>query len=253
VTQAADLILAAQQRCDRVNASTITPQEWLSYFNSTAGQLYALLTSTYDDYNVTRFIFTLAGGDPGNSITVGANTSDKTVNNFDKLRGLWRQVSAAGGQVLWSPVMRVNSYMESAMYSTPALNPVLGNLLVTYQLIGNVLEVLPSQSCAGQYRLAYVPCFTKLVTTDQTIDGTWMSTNGIEEFIVLGMAWKALVKEESIESANVIRQEQEMLAQTIMKQFATRDDSQPGRIVDVKRVRDNWGMGGGWGEGIGPY
>jgi hypothetical protein len=251
-TAVSDIILAAQQRCDRVNASTITPQEWLSYLNSEAARLWAILTSAYEDYGLNRFQFTLPGA-ATNSIQVGANTINKDVNDFAKLRGVWRQISASGGFPQWAPVLRVNSYMESSLYSTPALNPILGNLIVAYQLLGSTLEILPIQSASGTYLLAYTPCFTKFTQTTEVIDGTWISMNGIEEYIVLGMAWKALVKEESTESANIIKQEQSMLEKIIMMQIAPRDDAQPGRIQDTKRVRGSFGIGGNWGGGLGPY
>lgn len=245
MTALSDLRLAAQQRADRVNASTITTAEWNAMINASAAALYRALTSTYEDYNVTSYDFTLAGGVGGNSITLGYGTS---VPAFDKLRGLWKQLGVVGSGPFWGPLLKLNSFNERNIYAAPPINPIYGNLSVYYSLMGSTLEVLPPDSSAGTYRLWYVPVFTKLVNDTDVIDGMWLATNGCDEWIVVDVARKALLKEESLDTAAMLAQECESLKATILKELSPRDDNSPGKIADMKRLRANWGYAG-WGSG----
>lgn len=248
MTQLSDLRLAAQQRCDRVNATTITTAEWNSYINYSAAALYRKLTSTYEDYNVASYQFTLAGGVGGNTLTVGAGSA---VPAFDKLRKLTRQVAPIGTDQTFAPVLRADSFMEFDLYTSPALNPLYGNVQVKYWMYGTTIEVRPASSAGATYVLWYVPIYTKLVLDTDTIDGSWLATSGVDEWIIIDAARKALIKEESLDTAALLLQERDALTATILKELQPRDDHQPGRIADVKRMRAAWGFGdgrfGGWG------
>lgn len=243
-TTLADLRLAAQQRCDRVNGP-MTTQEWNSYVNGSLGALYRLLTSTYDDYNVQAYSFTLAGGDGGNTLAVGFGS---TVPLFDKIRSLSRVVSSTAGTMSaqYVPVIRADSFLDFDALSAPTMSSYYGTAIgVKYMLYGTMLEIRPAASSAASYLMRYVPVFVKLVEDADTIDGTWMATSGIEEFVVLDSAAKALIKEESLDSANLILQQCAILKTEILGQFAQRDDNQPGRIQDTKSARRG-GYGGRW-------
>lgn len=251
MTTLADLRAAAQSQADRVNGPS-TPTEWAQWINSSAAELYGKLTSLFDDYNVQTYNFTLVNGEPaypggpGNALQVGAGTA---VSDFDKLRKLSVQVGTNGGAVVFTPVTRCNSLLERDNYTAPALNPYYGNIASAYLFYGNIIEVLPPQSAAGTYRLWYVPRYKPLVQDQDTIDGTWMATNGIDEYIVLGAAIKQLIKEESLDTASALKSLQSEIGARIEKEFAPRDDNQPGKIVDSKRLRNTWGFPGGGGPG----
>lgn len=241
MTQLSDLILAAQQRADRVNAATITTPEWTSYVNASAAGLYRVLGQTYEDYNVQQYAFTLAGGQGQNTLQVGTGSA---VPQFDKLRHVSRVVIPPGNlganAATYAPVLRADSPMEFDQLSAPVLMPYYGGLTqrVKYWLWGNTLEIRPASSAGASYVLWYIPSYQKLVNQTDTIDGTWMATNGIDEYIVVDAAVKALVKEESLDTAQLLMQDRERIKTEILAQFAQRDDGQPGRIVDVKQARD---------------
>jgi hypothetical protein len=241
MTQLSDLRLAAQQRCDRVNASTITTAEWNGYVNASAARLYRALTGLYEDYNVSQYPFVLAGGAGGNTLPIGNGTG---VPAFDKLRHISRIVIPAGQlggvEATYAPVLRADSPMEFDQLSAPVLMPYYGGLTqrVKYWLYGQTIEIRPAASAGASYVLWYIPSYTKLVNDSDTIDSTWMATNGIDEYVVVDAAIKALVKEES--DATLLVQEREAMRAEIMQQFAQRDDGQPGRIVDVKLARDSF-------------
>lgn len=247
MTSLADLVLAAQERCDRVNGP-MTHDEWVRLVNGSAGALYRLLVSTYDDYNLSTYAFTLAGGVGGNILQVGAGSG---VPSFDKLRHISRVVSPVGGgsSASYAPVLRADSLMEFDQLSVAGLVPYFGNLTqrVKYFLYGATIEIRPAASAAGSYLLYFVPAFQQLVADTDTIDGTWMATSGIDEYIVLDAAAKAMVKEESLDTAQMLMADRERVKVEILQQFAQRDDNQPGRIQDVKGARTGaWSGFGGW-------
>lgn len=241
--QLSDLRLAAQQRSDRVNATTITTAEWNSYINASAAALYRIIGQTYEDYNVQQYAFTLAGGQGGNTLQLGAGSG---VPLFDKLRHISRVVIPPGGSggsaATYAPVLRADSPMEWDELSAPVLMPYYGGLTqrVKYWLWGATLEIRPAASAGAQYVLWYIPAYEQLVNDTDTIDGTWMATNGIAEYVVVDVAIKAMIKEESIDTAQLLMQDRERIKSEILVQFAQRDDGQPGRIVDVKRARDSF-------------
>ena len=242
----ADLTLASQQRCDRVNTSTITSPEWTGMINRSVQELYGVLTSTYQDFNVRRYPFTLAGGTSGNFINVGQGTQ---VPDFLLVRGLWYQVNG-GPPVRWKTLLRLNAFVERNMHIGPIISLLYGSVPDCWDLMGNQLEVLPDVSSAGQYLLSYVPIMPQLVQPGETIDQYWLAVNGWDEYVILDAAAKACIKEESLDTAQLLLQQKEQLRQRILREAQPRDDSGPGRIADVKRVRSSDGYLGG---GRGPY
>lgn len=241
MTQLSDLRLAAQQRCDRVNASTILVAEWNSMINASAAALYRQLGATYEDYNVNQYAFTLAGGQGGNTLQIGTGSA---VPTFNKLRHISRLVVPSGtvGTATYAPVLKCDSPMEFDELSAPVLIPYYGGLTyrVKYWVYGNQIEIRPAASAGASYVLWYIPAYQKLIQDTDTIDDTWMATDGIDEYIVVDVAIKALIKEESLDTASLLVQDRERIKTEVMMQFAQRDDGQPGRIVDVKRARDGF-------------
>jgi len=242
MTALSDLRLRAQERADRVNATTITTAEWNAMVNASAAALYRLLTTSYEDYNVSSFDFTLAGGSPGNTLTVGPSG---TPTDFHKLRKLARLSSS--GQGIYTPVERCASLIEFDLLTAPVVSTYYGNVLVQYALYGATLEIRPAASAGATYRMLYVPVYAPLVDDDDTIDGQWLAQSGIDEWIVVDVARKAMIKEESLDTASLLYAEANDLKTAILKDLAPRDDNTPGRIVDAKRARAAFGPNGGWG------
>lgn len=240
-----DLVLAAQQRCDRVNASTISTQEWYSYVNQSLQELYATLCQCNDDWNAVQYQFTLSGGDPpGNTLTIGPGTS---VPNFYKPRGVWRMLTVTPS-LRWAPLRRLANLIERNQYVGPTISLLYGQIPSAWNLYGNQLEILPPASSAGTYNLLYVPTLPTLVNPTDTIDQYWLTVNGWQEFVTYDVAGKALVKEESLDTAQICFAQAQQVKRRVIEEATPRDDSEPGQIGDVMRVRENFGLGG-WGGG----
>lgn len=220
--------------------------EWDALINSSAARLYRLLTVTYQDFNVKRYQFTLVGGLNANTLTVGPNT---TVPNFGAFRKLGRQVQGLGNGLQWAPVFRSDSLVEFDLLTAPILNTFYGNFIVQYMMYDNTIEIRPAQSAAGTYDLWYIPIYQKLVSDTDPIDGQWLSLNGIDEWIVVDVARKAAIKEESFDLAQLLAGEAQQMQADILRELKPRDQNQPAKIVDVKRARAGYGFGGFGGYG----
>lgn len=247
MTSLADLRYAAQLKADRVNSGTILPGDWNQWINGSAAALYRLLVQTYEDYQVSQYPFTLVGGVGGNTLSIGVGSG---LPAFDKLRHISRVVTQAGAMpVTYAPVLRCDSLMQFDELSSATLFPIYAAFTaVKYMVLGATIEIRPAVQAGAQYLLYYIPSYQKLLEDEDTIDGTWMATNGIEEYIALDVAAKAMIKEESLDTANLLLQQREAIKAEILAQFAQRDDNMPGRILDVRRARDNYGIWGGGGR-----
>lgn len=243
MTSLLDLRTSAMVRADREHAA-IDVSVWNDWINGSAASLYRIIGQTYEDYNIAQYPFTLAGGIGGNTLAIGAGSS---VPAFDKLRHISRLTAAGSQPVTYAPVLRCDSLMQFDGLSAPiAGNSWYGAFsAVKYMVLGSTIEIRPAASAGAQYLLYYIPSYQKLLKDADAIDGTWMATNGIDEYIVLDVAAKAMVKEESLDTATLLLQQREAIKSEILTQFAQRDDNMPGRIVDVKSARAN--LWTGWG------
>lgn len=250
-----DIVLAAQQRADRVNATTITPAEWVSMANASLQELYACLTSTAEDYNIRNYDFSLVGGSTqNNTLQVGPATS---VPDFFQPRALWLVIAGAP-QTPFIPILRLESLMERHLFTTPNIVPVYGAIPARWNLLGSTIEVLPPTVGANAYRLWYVPVLPTFVSGAGTpLDPYWLTVHGWTEYAVLDVAAKALIKEESLDTAQLCLQMKGEIRTRILNEAKPRDVSQPQAIMDVSRVRNPWGGWGngqpgfGWGDGFG--
>lgn len=247
MTTPADIILAAQRRADRINGPW-TPTDWLEWVIGSLQELYGVLTSTYEDYNVKQYPFTLSGGSQANnSLNVGPNTA---VPDFFQPRALWLQI--AGSPTPFVTIPRLESLQERNLYVFPNIVPIYGAIPSRWNLLGSQIEILPPNVGGASYVLWYVPTLPVFTDTGVTIDKYWLTVNGWQEYAILDAAAKALVREESLDTAQLLLQEKAQLQARILREAMPRDVSGPRAIVDMQRVRMHspWGPGGyGWGGG----
>jgi hypothetical protein len=254
MTSLSDLVLSAQQRCDRVNATTITTAEWYQYANASAQELYGAICATNEDYNVKSYPVTLVGGAQGqNQFSVGPNTA---VPDFLFPRAFWLQIG--GSPTPYVTIPRLESFAERNLYTFPTVVPVYGAIPSRWNLMGNIIEVLPPSVAGSSYVLWYVPRLPTLVNPTDTIDAFWLTINGWDEYVVLDVAAKACIKEESLDTAQILLSQKKEIKARILAEGVPRDISQPRAITDMARVRNPWGgwgaggiAGGGWGSDSG--
>jgi len=203
----------ARQRADMENSGFIKDSELNGYINSSYAELYDILVSKFEDYHTKTASATISG----------SSTSFPVPSDFYKLRGVDRLISGTEYYSLpkWN-------FAERNFRDRSIISNVYGHSDLSYRLITNSVEIVPTQRAAGTYRIWYVPHYTQLSLDADTLDGV----NGWEEYIVVDAAIKMLIKEES--STTALEGIKESIRQRIETMAANRDFDQPESITDVQ-------------------
>jgi hypothetical protein len=212
-TTLAQLRTRAQRRADLENSSFVSDDEWKDYANEEYAELDELLLTTFEDYRLTSV-----------PVVVVSGVSDYALpDDFYKLRGV--DYIAHGV----THTLREFQFRERNRWQSYA-GEVSGNLAaLRYQVLGTNLRLVPLPQGGGQLVLWYAPQIGLLSTdTDELHSGI---VAGWDAFVVLGMAIKALKKEEQEVSA--LEGEKMALRQRIEAAAQGRNASDPMRIVDV--------------------
>ena len=222
----AQIRLLAKQRADMVNSNYIRDPEWLTYINSSYAELYEFLTARYEDYYTITTTLTVSSG----------NGSTPLPSDFYKCMGV--DLALGGGTYVTLTKFNFNSRNiknNSWMY----LN---GRPVVQYRIVGGNLDLTPTDSAPGQYRLWYVPTFTPLVDDTDTTD----SIQRWDDYISVGAAIKALTKQGL--PTQHLDMELAALKTRINDMAQNRDAGMPDVVqdIDALNARQSTGWGGGW-------
>lgn len=231
--------LLAKQEADRVNSDFVTVPEWNSYINQSAFELYDLLTTVYEDYNLAPAIdFATDGTTQSYPLPNGVNYSG--AKPFYKLMGVDCGLDNSGNAFVTVPKFDFigrNRYVYPNVSST-----YMGVFNLRYRVVGNSLMFIPTPSGGQVIRLWYIPRMDMLLKDTDIINGV----SGWTEYIIVDAAIKALEKEESDTSALMARKM--ALKQRIEESAMNRDAGQPDTISSVRR-----GGGPGWDGSFGGF
>jgi hypothetical protein len=227
-----DLRNYARERTSTENNGAI-PEDTLGRFvNFSLGAFYSLITTTYADYNMSRYLATIS---IGNTIPIPPD--------FYKLR-----VVDFGSPGSWCTVYGYN-LQERNRNNNPisVMSVPFGNFAARrVRVMGNAIYVEPEQLAAGQYQVWYTPKFawlksdTQQVGPEMDIDGMTeyaMAATGIKIYNKLGLSTAGFVEEMGYYSALAI------------ESLAERMTNGPECVVNVTSVSDWSGMMGGFGGG----
>lgn len=238
------LRLLAQQEADRVNSQFVTKAEWNTYINQSAFELYDMLTTVYEDYNVQGpVLFQTDGSTNQYTLPNGQNSFMDSLGNAIVPSAFYKLTGADCGLGLsnnaWVTLKDFN-FIDRNNYVYPNITSTFfGVFNLRYRVVGNTLMLIPTPS-AGQYiRIFYVPRLSWLLKDTDVLDGV----SGWTEYVVVDAAIKALIKEESDTSALEARKE--MLRQRIEASAQNRDAGQPQTISATRGWSGGDGMGGG--------
>lgn len=228
--------LQAQQRCDLVNSTFVTTQEWNTYIDQSYRELYDLLTQKFgDDYFVaTPYTY-----------TTSSQQLYPLPSDFYKLLGVEVALNASDPNS-WV-TLRKFEFVQRNLWNFPNVYTFYGITNLRYRLNGNNLYIVPIPSSGQTIRIWYIPRPNQLINDTDTLD----MVSGWEEYIIIDACIKAMIKEETDPSA-YMAQKQAVISR-IENAAENRDVGEPETVSDSKRRNlawsddDGWGSGGTWG------
>jgi len=243
------LRLMSQQKADRVNSNFVTLPEWNSYINLASDELYDLITTVYEDYQVHDPVyFTTTGNTSTYPLPDGITTfQDKQGNNIVpppiyKLAGVDLGLNNAPNGFV--TVQKYN-FIDRNRYIFPnTSSTIYGVFGLQYRLVGNSIRFIPQPASSQPIGIWYVPRRAQLLEENDVTDGY----NGWTNYIIARAAKYALDKEES--DTSKLDVEIAYLKQRIEESAPNRDEGQADTVSDVRSVYGFGPNGGGWG---GPF
>lgn len=243
--------LEAQQSADRVNSNFVTKSEWNSFIRLACDELYDLLITVYEDYNVADPILLQTNGStysynlPNGTLTfLDANNPAATIvaKPFYKLLGV--DLALQNSQNAYVTVNKYN-FIDRNTYLYPnTASTIYGVFNMRYRIVGKKINFIPTPSGNQLVRLWYIPRLTALLKDTDTTD---IGISGWLRYVVVRAAKYALDKEES----DSTKQDQELmfLKARIEETAANRDAGSPDTISDTKQ--SGYGKAGYPGNGFG--
>lgn len=238
--------MLSQARADRLNSNFVIMPEWNSFINLAADELYDLITTVFDDYNMYQPVyFTTNGSSMSYNLPDGTTTfQDANGQNIVpppiyKLSGIDLGLNnAANGFVT---VQKYN-FIDRNRYVFPnTASTIYGVFGLQYRFLGNTIRFIPQPSSSQPIGVWYIPRRTQLLQDTDCTDGF----NGWNQYIISRAAKYALDKEES--DTGKLDQEILFLKSRVEESAPNRDEGQADTISDT-RMASGFGPdgGGGW-------
>lgn len=231
-TTTGNLILEAQQRCNKENSDFYTGQELISMVSQSYKELYDLLIQAYgDDYFVsTPYTYTT-----GQNLQLYPLPTD-----FYKL--LLCEVALNPQDPNSFVTLKQFNMIQKNLWNYPNVYTMYGITNIRYRLSGNNLMIVPQTQGGQSLRIWYIPRPKQLLTSLDIVDGV----SGWEEYIISDVCIKMLTKEES--DPSIFIQQKMALTQRLEELSKNRNVSEPQTVSDSKYRNFSWGNGD-WGNG----
>lgn len=241
------LRLLSQQTADMVSSNFVTVPEWNVYINQSAFELYDLLTTVYENYNVApQALFQSTGAQlyplpNGSTSFIDADGASFVPKPFYKLIGL--DCGLALGTNAWVTLKRFN-FISRNRYVFPNLTSTyLGVFNLRYDVIGSNIMFIPTPSGGQFLRIWYIPKMLEMLADTDILDGI----SGWTEYITTDAAIKAKMKQEDDVSALMAKKM--MLKQRIEESASNRDAGEPQTVSDLRSYSGLYGTFGPQGDG----
>ncbi len=232
-TTAGNIILEAQQRCDKVNSNFYSPQELMNMCSQSRKELYDIIVQKFgDDYYLAT---------PYTYLTANQQQFYPLPSDFYKLLGVDVALNANDPNS-WVTLKQFN-FIQRNLYNFPNVYTMYGITNLRYRLMGNQLEIVPVPSGGQTIHLWYVPRPSQLLNLTDLVDGV----SGWEEYIVVDMCIKMLTKEES--DISIYAAQKMGLLKRIEEAAENRDIGEPQTVSDSRRRNFSWGDPGDAGSG----
>lgn len=255
-----ELRLRAQQTADREKSNFVTNSEWNSFIRLAVYELYDLLTTTYEDYNVTAPVFINTNStsfqfDLPNGLNyaggVLGGVSGTPAPRLYKISGLDLGVNTSNNA--WVTLHRFDWIDRNAYVYPNSTSTIYGVYNMRYRPIGTTtytqaITLIPTPAGNQQIRLWYAPVLPALL---KDTDVTTIGFSGWLRYPIVRAAKYALDKEES--DTSKLDTELVFLKTRIEQSASNRDQGQPDTISNTRRDGVYGGSGfmdgganGGW-------
>lgn len=204
-----------RQRTHYENSGFVTDTELNGWINRSAKELYDLLVTTFEAYNLSNADSAIASG---NTFAVPAD--------FYKLLGV-DYIVALPDQLQALPRIGWQE-RNGSRYG--------------YDLRGSNVHILPYSWAAGRtFRLSYVPVLATLAADGDSFDGI----DGYEEYVILDVCLKILAKAER--DGTSFAQAKAAMKERIQASAHNRDAGEPPHVADVRQQQGQGVLiGGRW-------
>lgn len=230
---AGNIILEAQQRCDKVNSQFYSQQELMSMCSQSRKELFDILAQKFgDDYYLAL---------PYQYLTSNQQQFYPLPADFYKLLGV--DVALNNGDPNSWVTLKEFSFIQRNLYNFPNVYTMYGITNLRYRLMGNQIEIVPVPSGGQTIQLWYVPRPNQLIQPTDIVDGI----SGWEEYVVVDMCIKMLAKEES--DVSLFMEQKQMLLKRIEEAGENRNIGEPETVSDSRRRNFSWGDPGDAGSG----
>jgi hypothetical protein len=241
--------ILSQMMADRVNSNFVSMSEWNSFINLAGDELYDLVTTAYEDYQVSQPIY----------FTTSSNQS-----SYNMPDGVTQFQTAAGVTITPPPIYKLagvdlglnnaaNGFVTVSKYNFIDRNryvfpntasTIYGVFGLQYRFIGNQIRFIPQPSSNQPIGLWYVPRRVQLLSDTDIEDGY----NGWLRYVIVRAAKYALDKEEG--DTSKLDAELDMLKGRIEGATLNRDEGQADTVSDARSAQGygpDGSSGGGWG------
>ncbi len=260
----------AKVRTEKIQSLFLTDDQWNFYINQSCTRLYDMLVGKYgEDYFVAPWLIVPLTGLSIYDLPNGSNylcslsqqmlfpdPAGTPAPAIYKLLGVdlnigGQQVGPSAG---WIPCARQN-FSDRDKYTYVGQQSTLYNVFqMSYREMGNGIEVYPVNNNALM-RWRYVPLMTQLLLDTDMMP---FSISGWSELVIVDVAIKALVQEESFDQAQGLVQERQALIDRINAISPNRDAGQPNTVSNTRATMgdaafNGWGGGGSNFGGSGSF
>ena len=256
-----ELKYRARQTADRVGSNFVSESELGSFGRLAMYELYDLLITSYEDYNIAPFVYINTNGsqmqyDLPNGLnylggTLGGS-SGAPAQRLYKLAGVDLGVNTSNNA--WVTINRFD-WIDRNQYVYPnSTSTIYGVYNMRYRTFGTStsgtqqITLIPVPAGNQQLRLSYAPILPGLLADT---DLTTIGYSGWLRYVIVRMAKYMLDKEQGIDTSK-LGEELIFLKQRIEQSAQNRDQGQPDTISETRKnpVYGGTGwFGGGGGQG----
>jgi len=239
----------SQQMADRVNSNFVSAPEWNSFINLAADELYDLITTTYEDYQIYQPVYF---------------ATTPSTSTYPMPDGVTQFIDASGNTITPPPIYKLagidlglnnapNGFVTVSKYNFIDRNryvfpntasTIYGVFGLQYRFLGNNIRFIPQPSTNQQIGIWYIPRRVQLLQDTDISEGY----NGWIRYVIVRAAKYALDKEES--DTAKLDAELAFLKKRIEDSAPNRDEGQADTISDARSAQGygpDGSSGGGWG------